>query len=304
VLRIINEPTAASLAYGLDKKPRTRRSSCSTSAAARSTCRCSRSATACSRSSPPTATPASAATTGTSASSTGWSKVQGDTASTCPRTHGLQRLKEAAEKAKIELSSGGQQTEINLPFITATDDGPLHLRRDADPLEVPADDRRPASSAPAPLRAGGQGRRVTKGEIDHIILVGGSTRMPAVQELVKELAGKEPQQGRQPRRGRRLGAAVQAGVLKGDVKDILLLDVTPLTLGIETKGGVMTKMIERNTTIPTRRRRSSPPLPTTSPRSRSTCCRASGRWPQTTRRSAVSSSRPRRPRPGACRRSR
>jgi molecular chaperone DnaK len=163
-----------------------------------------------------------------------------------------QRLKEAAEKAKIELSSVAE-TEINLPFITATDAGPLHMqykltRSEFQKLTEDLLDRTKRPFAQAIKDAG-----IEVGEIDHIVLVGGSTRMPAVQDLVKELTGKEPHKGVNPDEVVAAGAAIQAGVLKGDVKDILLLDVTPLTLGIETKGAVMTRMIERNTTIPTKR---------------------------------------------------
>jgi len=164
----------------------------------------------------------------------------------------LQRLKEAAEKAKIELSQV-QQTQINLPFITATDAGPLHLDETlsrAKFQELTADllDRCRVPFEQALKDAG-----LSAGQLDHVIMVGGSTRMPAVQELVESISGKEPHKGVNPDEVVAMGAAVQAGVLKGDVKDILLLDVTPLSLGIETKGGVMTKLIERNTTIPTRR---------------------------------------------------
>ena len=164
----------------------------------------------------------------------------------------LQRLKEAAEKAKIELSQV-QQTQINLPFITATDAGPLHLDESltrAKFQEITADllDRCRVPFEQALKDAG-----LTMGQLDHVIMVGGSTRMPAVQELVHSMTGREPHKGVNPDEVVAMGAAVQAGVLKGDVKDILLLDVTPLSLGIETKGGVMTKLIERNTTIPTRR---------------------------------------------------
>ncbi|KLR62672.1 chaperone protein DnaK [Actinobacteria bacterium IMCC26207] len=164
----------------------------------------------------------------------------------------IQRLREAAEKAKIELSQVAQ-TQINLPFITATDAGPLHLdytlpRAKFQELTADLIQRCKVAFDHAIKDAG-----LTTGEVDHVIMVGGSTRMPAVQELVKELTGSEPHKGVNPDEVVAMGAAIQAGVLKGDVKDVLLLDVTPLSLGIETKGGVMTKLIERNTTIPTRR---------------------------------------------------
>jgi molecular chaperone DnaK len=164
----------------------------------------------------------------------------------------LQRLKEAAEKAKIELSQT-QQTQINLPFITATAEGPLHLDEQLSRSkfqEMTADlvERCRVSFEKALTDAG-----LKKDQVNHVILVGGSTRMPAVQDLVFSLTGKEPNKTVNPDEVVAEGAAVQAGVLKGEVKDVLLLDVTPLSLGIETKGGVMTKLIERNTTIPTRR---------------------------------------------------
>ncbi len=164
----------------------------------------------------------------------------------------LQRLKEAAEKAKIELSTL-QETEINLPFITATAEGPLHLQKKLTRSEFQKMTEDLVLSTKGPFEQAIKDAGIAIGDIDHVILVGGSTRMPAVQELVKELTGKEPHKGVNPDEVVAVGAAIQAGVLKGDVKDILLLDVTPLTLGIETKGGVFTKMIERNTTIPTRR---------------------------------------------------
>jgi molecular chaperone DnaK len=164
----------------------------------------------------------------------------------------LTRLKEAAEKAKIELSSV-TETEVNLPFITATDAGPIHMLKTLSRSEFRklTDDLVERTRKPFQQAVSDAG--ITVDKIDHMILVGGSTRMPAVQELVKELAGKDPHQGVNPDEVVALGAAVQAGVLKGDVSGILLLDVTPLTLGVETEGGVFTKMIERNTTIPTRR---------------------------------------------------
>ena len=164
----------------------------------------------------------------------------------------VQRLKEAGEQAKKDLSSK-QTTQINLPFITATDAGPLHLDFElsrAKFQELTADlvDRCRAPFDQAIKDAG-----LEKNDIDHVIMVGGSTRMPAVQELVTQMTGREPHKGVNPDEVVAVGAAVQAGVLKGEVKDVLLLDVTPLSLGIETKGGVMTKLIERNTTIPTKK---------------------------------------------------
>jgi molecular chaperone DnaK len=165
----------------------------------------------------------------------------------------LQRLYEAAEKAKIELSTT-QETQINLPFITADQSGPKHLDQRltrAKLAELTADllDR-----VVGPVRqAIGDAKDKGVKEIEHVVLVGGMTRMPAVQEKVKELTGKDPHRGVNPDEVVAVGAAIQAGVLAGDVKDVLLLDVTPLTLGIETKGGVMTRLIERNTTIPTRK---------------------------------------------------
>lgn len=165
----------------------------------------------------------------------------------------LQRLYEAAEKAKIELSTT-QESQINLPFITADASGPKHLDTRlsrAKLTELTADllDRTVVPVRQALDDAKDKGAKT----IDHVVMVGGMTRMPAVQEKVKELTGKDPHRGVNPDEVVALGAAIQAGVLAGDVKDVLLLDVTPLTLGIETKGGVMTKLIERNTTIPTRK---------------------------------------------------
>ena len=164
----------------------------------------------------------------------------------------VQRLKEAAEKAKIELSQV-QQTQINLPFITATSEGPKHLDVTLTRAKFQEMTAALLERCRIPFEQAIKDAGLTKAEIDHVVMVGGSTRMPAVQDLVQSLIGKEPHKGVNPDEVVAIGAAVQAGVMKGDVKDVLLLDVTPLSLGIETKGGVMTKLIERNTTIPTRR---------------------------------------------------
>jgi molecular chaperone DnaK len=164
----------------------------------------------------------------------------------------LQRLKEAAEKAKIELSSV-QETQVNLPFITATSEGPKHLDLKLTRAKLSELTSDLVDACRGPFEAAISDAGLSRDRIDHVILVGGATRMPAIQELVKELTGKEPHKGVNPDEVVAIGAAIQAGVLKGDVKDVLLLDVTPLSLGIETKGGIMTKLIERNTTIPTKR---------------------------------------------------
>ena len=164
----------------------------------------------------------------------------------------VQRLKEAAEKAKIELSTV-PETDLNLPFITATSDGPLHLQTKLSRSEFEKLTEHLVGRTEGPFKRAVADAGVSAGEIDHVVLVGGSTRMPAIQDLVRRLTGKTPHRGVNPDEVVAAGAALQAGVLTGDVKDILLLDVTPLTLGIETKGSVMTKMIERNTTIPTKR---------------------------------------------------
>ncbi|HEV8208178.1 MAG TPA: molecular chaperone DnaK [Acidimicrobiia bacterium] len=164
----------------------------------------------------------------------------------------LQRLKEAAEKAKIELSSA-QQTTINLPFITATSEGPLHLELELSRSKFQELTADLLDACRGPFEQAIRDAGLSKDQIHHIILVGGSTRMPAVVELVRELTGKDPHKGVNPDEVVAVGAAIQAGVLKGDVKDVLLLDVTPLSLGIETKGQIFTKLIERNTTIPTKR---------------------------------------------------
>ena len=164
----------------------------------------------------------------------------------------LTRLREAAEKAKIELSSVAE-TEINLPFVTATNEGPIHLLTTLTRSEFQKMSDDLVERARGPFKQAIKDAGVTTDQIDHVILVGGSTRMPAIQALVTDLASKEPHQGVNPDEVVALGAAIQAGVLTGDVSGILLLDVTPLTLGVETEGGIFTKMIERNTTIPTRR---------------------------------------------------
>jgi molecular chaperone DnaK len=165
----------------------------------------------------------------------------------------LQRLKEAAEKAKIELSSS-QSTSINLPFLTATDAGPLHFEATLSRAKFNELTASLLERCEGPFLRAVKDAGISMGDIDHVILVGGSTRIPAVQELVSRLTGgKDPHKGVNPDEVVAVGAALQAGVLKGDVKDVLLLDVTPLSLGIETKGGITHKLIERNTTIPTRR---------------------------------------------------
>jgi len=164
----------------------------------------------------------------------------------------LQRLKEAAEKAKIELSSA-TQTEINLPFITADQSGPKHLtmKLTRAKFEALVDDL--VQKTVAPCKAALKDAGLSAGEIDEVVLVGGMTRMPKVHEVVKQFFGKEPHKGVNPDEVVAIGAAIQAGVLQGDVKDVLLLDVTPLSLGIETLGGVFTRLIDRNTTIPTKK---------------------------------------------------
>ncbi|MGY1721459.1 molecular chaperone DnaK [Blastococcus sp. SYSU DS0533] len=165
----------------------------------------------------------------------------------------MQRLREAAEKAKIELS-GAQSTNVNLPYITAGAEGPLHLDITITRAEFQRLTQDLLDRARAPFNQAIRDAGISVGQIDHVVLVGGSTRMPAVSDLVRELTGgKEPNKGVNPDEVVAIGAALQAGVLRGEVKDVLLLDVTPLSLGIETKGGIMTKLIERNTTIPTKR---------------------------------------------------
>ncbi|EFI42394.1 MULTISPECIES: molecular chaperone DnaK [Peptoniphilus] len=164
----------------------------------------------------------------------------------------LQRLKEAAEKAKKELSST-MSTNINLPFITATAEGPLHLNMDLTRAKFDELTKELVKMTEQPVKDALKDADMTPSDIDKVLLVGGSTRIPAVQACIKELVGKEPQKDINPDECVALGAAIQGGVLSGDVKDLLLLDVTPLSLGIETMGGVTTRLIERNTTIPTKK---------------------------------------------------
>ena len=170
---------------------------------------------------------------------------------TCTTTHlALQRLKEAAEKAKIELSSS-QQTDVNLPYITADASGPKHLNVKLTRAKLESLVEELIAKTKGPCETALKDSGLSAKEIHDVILVGGQTRMPKVQEMVKNIFGKEPRKDVNPDEAVALGAAIQAGVLAGDVKDVLLLDVTPLSLGIETMGGVMTKLIDKNTTIPT-----------------------------------------------------
>jgi molecular chaperone DnaK len=215
----------------------------------------------------------------------------------------LQRLKEAAEKAKIELSTV-LETDINLPFVTADQNGPKHLQMKLtrSKFEQIVEDLLQRSMAP--LRQALADANVKPSDIDEVVLVGGSTRVPKVQQLVKEFFGKDPHKGVNPDEVVAVGAAIQGGVLKGEVKDVLLLDVTPLSLGIETLGGVMTTLIRGTPRFRRGRARCSRRQPTTRRALKCTSCRASARWRSTIARSAASISSGCLPRREACRRSR
>jgi len=193
----------------------------------------------------------------------------------------LQRLKEAAEKAKVELSSMSE-TEVNLPFITADASGPKHLQIKLSRSKFEQLTQDLTERLRRPFQQALKDADLNPNQLDEVVLVGGSTRMPMVQELVRKLTSKEPNKSVNPDEVVAIGAAIQAGVLGGDVKDVVLLDVTPLSLGVETLGGVMTKLIDRNTTIPPARARSSRLQRMARRRWTSMCSRASARWRKTT----------------------
>ena len=192
----------------------------------------------------------------------------------------LQRLREASEKAKVELSTT-MQTELNLPYITADATGPKHLNLTLTRAKLEQLTEELIRRSIEPCRLALKDAGLATSEITEVVLVGGMTRMPAIQEAVKKFFDKEPHKGVNPDEVVGLGAAIQAGVLGGDVKDVLLLDVTPLTLGIETLGGVATPLIERNTTIPTKRARYFPLQPIAKHRLKFMSPRVNGRWPMT-----------------------
>ena len=199
---------------------------------------------------------------------------------------------------------GVTSTNINLPYITADATGPKHLDLTLTRAKFDQLTANLVEATSGPVKQAMSDAGLSSSDISKVLMVGGSSRIPAVQEMVKKLTGKEGFKGINPDECVAMGAALQGGVFTGDVKGLLLLDVTPLSLGIETMGGVMTKLIERNTTIPPRRARCSPPRPTTRPAWRSTCSRASARWPSTTRPWAASTWTASPPPAAACRRSR